>query len=247
MVYAEPVDDAQHFYRKLKRSLRSHASSSKFSKPVIPVGLFLLIDEKNGGDTTAEELRRRFNLLDFQSANVIDFYFLGWNRARGDGIAFNMNAFNRFKTLLKSFGICDFGGYADLILVDAFVDSIEPLSYTLKFSSAVHIDISREISMGHYPSLGWFLESIIKAAEEAEKSLSGNDAYGVVHSISDQVGLVVAKESILNFFLETMGYIIGASKIQGLAVKYLGPNLTDKELSSKIKETHQDTRNNTTS
>jgi hypothetical protein len=45
---------------------------------VMQVGLFLLIDEENGGDATARELCKRFHLLNSESQNVIDFYFLLW-------------------------------------------------------------------------------------------------------------------------------------------------------------------------
>jgi hypothetical protein len=41
-------------------------------------GLFLVLDHKNGGDSTSEELIRRFRMLDLISENIIDFYYLGW-------------------------------------------------------------------------------------------------------------------------------------------------------------------------
>lgn len=50
-------------------------------------------------------------------------------------------------------------------------------------------------------------------------------ATGVVFTISDRVGIVIAKDSILNFVLEKWGKIIGARKLKELAVTNLSPSV----------------------
>src|SRR4051812_8451001 len=94
-----------------------HAERKSF---VMPVGLFLVIDEENGGDMTARELFKRFNLLHSESQDVIDFYFLGWEWVkswdRSAGIRFNLKSFESCRKALRDIGIDRFGGNADLIL-----------------------------------------------------------------------------------------------------------------------------------
>jgi len=108
---------------------------------VLPVGLCSVIDKENGGDTTAEELVGRFNLLDFESRNVIDFYFLGWSKSPepSKDIRFDLTAFEDFQLRLRDFGIPIFGGNADLILVDAEYSAEK---VTLNFPEAIRIDLS---------------------------------------------------------------------------------------------------------
>src|SRR4051794_7914201 len=89
---------------------------------VMPCGLLLVIDKDNGGDITAEELVKRFHLLDQESRDIIDFYFLGWKWVgswRREGIRFDLAAFESCRKTLRDAGVDHFGGNADLILVDA--------------------------------------------------------------------------------------------------------------------------------
>src|SRR5712692_5387445 len=69
------------FKQRLHLQMKELASESGESRFLMPVGLFPVIDKDNGGDTAAEELIRRFKLLDFESKNIVDFYFLGWRES----------------------------------------------------------------------------------------------------------------------------------------------------------------------
>jgi hypothetical protein len=90
---------------------------------VMPIGLFFVIDQENGGGVTGDELVRRFHLLHTESRHAIDFYFLGWRwRDVADpskGIVFDLESFAECREAFKQLGIKTFGGSADLILVDA--------------------------------------------------------------------------------------------------------------------------------
>ena len=186
----------------------------------LPVGLFLVIDKNNGGDATAEELTKRFGLLDSESRNVIDFYFLGWRKSWGDGnIDFNLSEFDNCRQALKRAGVTKFGGNADLILVDAVYEGAEVI---LRFDEAIRVDLSASAHDDDFPTLGAFLESIIDAAEQVKnKALTS----GLTYAISDQLGLAIATTSVLDFFFETWGKIIGAKKLQKVAVRNLGPKV----------------------
>jgi hypothetical protein len=88
------------FYELVGASDRERGSAFKGDSKlrfVMPVGLLFVIDEANGGDITAETLVKRFRLLHAESANIIDFYFLGWKWAepghRDKGIQFDAESF----------------------------------------------------------------------------------------------------------------------------------------------------------
>lgn len=193
----------------------------------IVAGLFLVVDHKNGGDSTAEELIRRFHLLDVTSENIIDFYYLGWIEYSGglydpkQELEFCLPDFQACRrTLKKDYGVSDFGGYADLILVDAEMDTSGNYPrYFLHFEEAIRIDLAKSIKSGDIPSLGEFLESLIKAAEEFKsEQLSCGGAY----YISDKLGLMYAKQSMLTSIFDKWGKFIGANTLKHLAVRNLG-------------------------
>jgi hypothetical protein len=187
---------------------------------VMPVGLFLVIDKDNGGDATAEELVKRFELLDCESCNVIDFYFLGWRRSwEGSGIEFDIHEFAKIRQGLKLAGIKEFGGNADLILVDAVYN--RP-NVRLRFDEAIRVDLSAGAAGKDFPTLGSFVQSIIDAAEQIKDDSLASEV-GLAFSISDRLGIAIAKDSILDFFLEKWGKIIGAKKLRHVAVRKLGP------------------------
>ena len=218
---AYPVPAVDQFKGRLASRLRALADESGMDEFVMPVGLFLLIDTAHGGDATADEVARRFGLLDFESGKVIDFYFLGWERCPGgEGICFSLPAFESFRTALRQNGITGFGGNADLILVDARYHSgrIE-----LDFGHAMRIDLATRAAEKEFATLGAFLQSIVEAAE-AVRSSQGN-AGSAVFSISDRLGVAIAKKSIIGFFLEMWGKLIGAKEMAGLAVRSLGPTV----------------------
>lgn len=227
---AVPTSEMSQLLHRVLHRLKALAAESGEERVVLPVGIFLLIDKANGGDATAQELAARFNLLDFESRNVIDFYFLGWrplgSGPPNEGVRFDLDAFSACRDALRQAGISKFGGNADLLLVDAIYE--DGRAY-LDFSKACRIDLSRASAEKTITTLGSFLQSVIEAAEAVASSPHTASAEGVVFSISDRLGLVMAKNSILEFFLKTWGKVIGAERLALVAVRDLGPkiNLAD--------------------
>ena len=196
---------------------------------LMPLGLFLVIDKDSGGDATSAELIRRFDLLDFESRNIVDFYFLGWHESPSqNGMRFDLETFELFRNALRRIGIRKFGGNADLILVDARYSNGD---VTLNFTEAVHVDLSASKAEKDFPTLGAFLQSIIDTAEEVRAAATNGETGGFVFSISDRLGLATAKNSILDFILEKWGKIIGGKKLRTLAVRNLGPEVFLRHLS----------------
>ena len=223
---ALPAGSKALFKARLQSRMRELAAESGLDEFTMPVALVLVVDEANGGDVTAQELVRRFNLLDFESRNLVDFYFLGWlpvdPRDRRRGIRFDLDDFESCRAALREVGLKPFGGNADLILLDARYRSAR---VGLDFSSAIRIDLSAGKAADHFPTLGGFLQAIIEALEEIRPGdlPAGGDA-GVA-DLSDRLGLGIAKQSLLEFVLEKWGKVIGAGKLASLAVRDLGPEV----------------------
>jgi hypothetical protein len=198
---------------------------------VMPVGIFLVIDEENGGDATARELCKRFHLLDSESQDVIDFYFLGWQWVkpwnRSAGIRFDLAAFESCRGSLKAAGVNRFGGNADLILVDAHFGV---RGSSLNFQKAIHVNLSSSAAEGEIPPLGEFLQSIIEAAARVRESRSDLEDVGAVFSMSDRLGLATAKKSILDYIFRKWGEVIGAKQLQAVAVRNIGPRVRLRDL-----------------
>jgi hypothetical protein len=127
--------DIEGFKTKLENRIYAIREESGMKRFSFPIGLFFVIDEANGGDATAVELERRFHLLDTESKNFIDFYYLGWNNL-GE---FELSAFEDFRNFLKKQGITEFGGNVNLILIDLEVDYDQA---NLRFDRAIRIDLS---------------------------------------------------------------------------------------------------------
>ncbi len=198
---------------------------------VMPVGLLLAIDEENGGDATARELCKRFHLLDSESQDVIDFYFLGWQWVkpwdRRAGIRFDLASFESCRRSLKAAGVDRFGGNADLILVDAHFGV---RGSSLNFKKAIHVNLSSSAAGGEIPPLGEFLQSIIEAAARVRESGDDLQDVGAVFSMSDRLGLATARKSILDYILKKWGEVIGAKRLQALAVRNIGPKVRLRDL-----------------
>ena len=217
--------EATDFQWALMSRMRSLSSELGQEEFYMPIGLLLVIDQMNGGDITAQELVRRFNLLDIESKNIIDFYFLGWelvNNDRLEGIKFNFDAYKACRESLKSLGIKSFGGNADLILLDA---EWSKKGIILHFDEAIHIDLSRGVSEKDFPTLGQFLQSLVDAAEKTRTDLKASTTRGYVYHISDDLGIAIAKKSLLNFILEKWGNFIGAKKLSSVAIRNLAPSV----------------------
>jgi len=192
---------------------------------VMPVGLLLVIDDANGGDITAVELFKRFNLLHSQSQNIIDFYFLGWEwnsrQRRSAGIKFNLLSFLSCQSTLSELGV-RFGGNADLILLDAH---FSPGRIALNFEEAICVNLSRSVAEKEIPSAGEFLQTIIDAAKTVRENAPSQLDRAVVFHISDRLGVATAKTSFLDFILRKWGEVIGAKKLKAIAVRNIGPNI----------------------
>jgi hypothetical protein len=223
---AFPADSMSAFKQRVVHRLKALADESHSDRVVLPLGIFLLVDKAHGGDATAEELAARFKLLDFESRNVVDFYFLGWKRAdpqhQNQSVQFDFNAFADCRLALQRAGVTKFGGNADLLLVDA---TYEAKKISLDFSQACRVDLSLAVAEDRVATLGGFLQSVIDAAAVVAQSRDAASRQGVTFAISDQLGLAIAKSSILDYILNTWGKIIGAKKLATVAVRSLGPTI----------------------
>jgi hypothetical protein len=186
----------------------------------MPVGIFLVLDRANGGDATADELVRRFKLIDAESRNIIDFFFLGWGPSPDTSppLSFDLNAFQSCRKALKRAGVKGFGGYADLLLFDAW---LRGQRVSLDFEHALQIDLAEAVSLKRMANIGGFLEGLLQATEEIRKDAN----LGPVARISDKLGLAVAGRSILGFVLDKWGKIIGANSLLPLATRRVGPQV----------------------
>lgn len=215
------ADAVAEFKQILLDRLLELAREAQTDQLVVPVGLFLVLDRANGGDDTADKIVRRFRFLDLESRQAIDFFFLGWKKSKKSGAAleFDLEAFEAFRDALRGAGVRAFGGNADLVLVDAH---LEDRRVRLDFTRALPIDLSVAVAHDRITSAGNFLQGLIEAADQI-RSGPHETPEGVVFSISDRLGLAVARKSILDFVLEKWGKVIGAPNLQMLAVRKVGP------------------------
>jgi hypothetical protein len=218
-----------HFKHRLVDRVRTLAVEFGANDFVFPIVLVLAIDEQYGGDSTAKELVRRFPLLEFESHNALDFYFLGWQLRNpldpSKGIEFDLPAFEDCREALRRVGIATFGGNADIVVLDA---RYEQPNVFLDFTQALHINLSDAVKNNSVENLGSFLQGMIDTANSLRNAdIQGSDA--LTFRLSDKLGLAVARKSILAFILEKWGALIGAKKLQILATRRLGPrvNLVD--------------------
>jgi len=198
------------------RRLAAEKSEVEFA---VPVALVMVIDKAHGGDETAETLIRRFALLDSESRQGIDFFFLGWRQDATGTLNFELAAFTEFRESLRKVGVTRFGGNADLFLLDAWWRNKR---VELDFGKAIYIDLAAAKAKQTIVSAGAFLQDLIGAADAVQLALGVKSP---VFSISDRLGLAYAKESLLDFILTKWGEIIGAKKIADLAVQRIGPTV----------------------
>jgi hypothetical protein len=207
------------FKQRLADNLLRLAEERTEREFAVPVALFLLVDEANGGDASANEVVKRFALLDAESRNVIDFFFLGW-RAGSDGVlTFDLSAFAQSRDTLRRLGVTRFGGNADLFVLDVWLreDRVE-----LDFKHAIYVDLASAKAKGNITTIGSFLEGLIAAAETIRSSGAAGSA---VLRISDQLGLASAKQSLLDFVLDKWGKVFGATKLAELVTRDVGPTI----------------------
>ncbi len=200
---------------------------------ILPVGLFLVIDAANGGNDIAQELVKRVHLLDQESKNVIDFYYLGWRCEKGsipsrvgdDALEFNLQNFVTVREGLSRLGIREFGGNANLVVLDA---EMTEKGFFLNFGRVIRIDLAADIKSGRFVSLGDLTERLIRGAEEVRMTAATGDS--PVCRISNHLGLVYSRQSILDALCERFGKWFGAPRLQSLAVTNAGPRVSGSEL-----------------
>jgi hypothetical protein len=193
----------------------------------MPVALLLLADEPHGGAVRAEELVQRFNLSDFESRNLFDFFFPGWSAAgaKAKGIAFDLRSLAGFRQALRAAGVHAPEGHAELVLVDAgYVQG----AVRLNFAQAVRIDLAAAREGSHFASMGAFLQSMVDAVELLKAQGRGDP--GAAFTLNGRLGLAVARKSLLGLFVDRWDSLLGAGKLAGLVVRGLGPDLPLIEL-----------------
>lgn len=212
----------QDFKQRVLDNMLRLRSETGMNELAVPVGIFLVIDRENGGNDTGEELIRRFNLIDVESRDLIDFFFLGWSRSDSgpSRISFDLSAFQSCRDALRKAGVGGFGGYADLFVFDAW---LRDRRVFLDFEHALHIDLAESIGAKRIPSVGKFLEGLLQSIEGIRND-AAMDRSSVIR-ISDQLGLAVAKHSVLRVVLDKWGSIIGAGSLTDLATRRVGPSL----------------------
>lgn len=217
MVVAGHIDDFRQRLVDNMLRLQTETGASRFS---VPTAILLALDEENGGGDIPGELLKRFKFLDLESRDVIDFHLLGWVDDGNGRPKFDLQAFHECLSALRAQGISVFGGYADLLLFDAWFDKNK---VELDFSRAMHIDLAQALAKEQIPSIGKFLQTLIDAVGTVRKSRTGSE--GGVFQISDKLGLAVASSSLLDYFLDTWGKLIGAPKLVPLSLRKIGPVL----------------------
>jgi len=213
------ADGMAEFRQRLADNMLRLSRETDGAEFAVPVGLFFVVDEKNGGDVTAREVARRFALLDVESRDVIDFFFLGWRKRKDEAVLeFDLALFEQCRASFREVGIYRFGGNADLFVVDAWWRSGR---VQLDFEHAIHVDLSSVAGKAE-PNVGGFLQGLIDAAETIRESARGGSP---VVRISDKLGLASATRSFIDFILEKWGAVIGAKNLKHLAVQRIGPSV----------------------
>lgn len=199
---------------------------------VMPVGIFLVLDKANGGDTKAEELINRFFFLNKESSEFIDFYYLGWSM-RNEKPVFDIKLFSECRDVLRKRCIREFSGNADLILVDAELsnDNESPI---LNFDRAMRIDLSLDLQSKDYPTVGHLLCEVVKAAMEYNENHKGTKMYSPIECISNILGIRQAGKSVKNFILDKFGKPINAEQLQAFAVKQIGPKQSISDIKQMV-------------
>jgi hypothetical protein len=205
------------FQRRVADNLIRLTEDTGDAEFAIPIALFLVIDEESGGDNTAKEIAKRFGLLDVESRDVIDFFFLGWRRSADGKVSFDLSAFTECRNALRKVGVRAFGGNADLFVLDVWMRRgvIE-----LDFTRAMHVDLAETKAKGTITTAGGFLQGLIDAAESVRTAAKGESP---TFRISDRLGLASAKQSFVDFVLDKWGVLLGAKKLADLVTRNVGP------------------------
>jgi len=229
MVYAFAHGSIEEFIVKVRTRLRAKLRARPDAQNcVIPICIMMVLDRANGGDDKAEELVRRFFLLHDESSEFIDFYYMGWCMRNGK-LEFIRELFSECREVLRISGIDQFGGNADVILVDSELakDNASPV---LHFDQAIRIDLSLDLQSKEYPTVGSFLYAVIHAARENTTANNGSPFCSPITCISNELGLRQVRKSFCDFVLEKFGKIINAKQLQTFAVKRICPKKSLTEI-----------------
>jgi hypothetical protein len=200
---------------------------------LLPVAILLLADEANGGPIGAADLRRCFALADFEARDLIDCYFPGWwpapgpadpvRNATGATLRFDPRSCEGFRQALLAAGIRPPGSKAGLILVDA---SHMDGSVKLAFPAAIGIDLAAA-ALPHPPSSVGSVGALLSAMVDTIAAVRSRESLGpgYAFTLSQQLGLAVAKRSFLEAFLADWSARPGAGQVATHAVTNLGPEL----------------------
>jgi len=158
---AYSISAISDFRQRINDNMMRLERETRMSEFAVPVCILLLLDQANGGNAVGEEIVRRFNLIDVESRNVIDFYFMGWSRGKSEPFAleFDLSAFQACRQALSKVGVESFGGYADLLLFDAWLRSGR---VSLDFSHALHIDLADALASKKSTAQGAFSRGCCK-------------------------------------------------------------------------------------
>jgi hypothetical protein len=207
------------FKLRVADNMRRLAKETGDTEFAVPLALVLAIDAATGGDVNAQEIIRRFALIDVESRNIIDFFFLGWSKDAVGAVTFSLPAFAQVREALREVGVTRFGGNASLYVLDAWWHNGR---VTLDFENAIYIDLTVTQKKGNVLSIGEFLQGLIDAAEAVRTEAAGGSA---VLRISDRLGLASAKASFLDYLLNKWGEMIGANKLADVVTRRIGPKV----------------------
>jgi hypothetical protein len=211
------------FYESVRFRLHCLQKEAGACDWVMPVGIVLVLPNEHGGSTISDEIVKRFQLLDKTSRDYIDFHYLGWDDFRRTGnqdwqLTFDLDAFVEAKAELAKIGI-QFGGYADLLVLDASIDAKGVCK--LHFGKCLHMDIARAMHDKAISGVGDFMEWLIYLAGALPQGIASPTFY-----FSDHVGAIYARESLLDFILNKWGAFFGAQKLKYMSVKNYGNERT---------------------
>jgi hypothetical protein len=209
----------EEFVATLSWRVQDVADESGLPTIRIPIGICIVLSSNHGGNAIAEELIRRFHLLNLESGSYIDFYFPGWYESsrESEQLEFSLSEFVETKSELRKAGVTRFSGNADLLLVDA--ERTTEGDTVLHFDSAVRLDLPRLLDTDGHITLGSVLETLMDTAREAPKD---NPTW----SISDGLGILYGKEAIVGKVWDKLGSLIGADRLAHFAVRSVGRPFT---------------------
>ncbi|HYD81278.1 MAG TPA: hypothetical protein VEC06_15840 [Paucimonas sp.] len=212
---AHATGDVMEFKFRVAHNLQSLSDENGEREFSVPIAILFVIDEQNGGDATAREVIRRFGLLDVESRNVIDFFFLGW-RLVNERPQFDLAEFNSCRRALRDAGVVRFGGNADLYVLDAWWRNGR---VELDFQKAIHVDLAAAAAKRKIDTVGSFLQGLIDVTEAVRSS---SPTGGSVIHISNRLGLAFAKQSFVEFVLNKWGGFVGANRLAEFVTQNVG-------------------------